>query len=72
MPIMRHVKVKGDKSPEGQMRPHTPDALHSEATPDGVREAILRLMIYTSFPAAWQAMIVVSQVIDEYEKADNT
>ena len=69
---MRHVKVKGDKSPEGQMRPHTPGALHSGATPDEVREAILQLMIYASFPAAWQAMVVVSQVIDEYEKADNT
>ena len=57
---------------EGQIRLHMQGAWQSGATPDEVREAILQLMIYASFPAAWQAMVVVSQVIDEYEKAGNT
>jgi alkylhydroperoxidase/carboxymuconolactone decarboxylase family protein YurZ len=56
---------------EGQIRLHTQGALHSGATPDEVREAILQLMIYASFPAAWQAMVIASQVINEHEKASS-
>jgi AhpD family alkylhydroperoxidase len=56
---------------EGQIRLHTQGALQSGATPDEVREAILQLMIYASFPAAWQAMVIASQVINEHEKASS-
>ena len=57
---------------EGQIRLHTQGALNSGATADEVREAILQLMIYASFPTAWQAMVIASQVIAEHEKAGNT
>jgi len=50
---------------EGQIRLHTHGALQSGATPAEVTETILQLMIYASFPAAWQAMLVVRQVITE-------
>jgi 4-carboxymuconolactone decarboxylase len=53
---------------EGQIRLHTQGALHSGATPAEVAETIIQLMIYASFPAAWQAMVVASQVIAEYVK----
>lgn len=52
---------------EGQIRLHTHGALQSGATPEEVSEAIVQLMIYASFPAAWQAMVVASQVIAEHE-----
>ena len=51
---------------EGQIRLHTQGALHSGATPAEVAETIIQLMIYASFPAAWQAMVVASQVIAEH------
>jgi 4-carboxymuconolactone decarboxylase len=53
---------------EGQIRLHTQGALHSGATPAEIAETIIQLMIYASFPAAWQAMVVASQVIAEYVK----
>ncbi len=52
---------------EGQIRLHTHGALHSGATPTEVTETIIQLMIYASFPAAWQAMVIVREVIDDYE-----
>ena len=54
---------------EGQIRLHTHGALHSGATPAEVTETIVQLMIYASFPAAWQAMVVASEVIAVYEGA---
>ena len=51
---------------EGQIRLHTRGALHSGATPEEVTETILQLMVYASFPAAWQAMVVAREVIDEF------
>ncbi len=56
---------------EGQIRLHTHGALHSGATPEEVTETIIQLMIYASFPAAWQAMVIVRQVIAEFEKKSN-
>lgn len=52
---------------EGQIRLHTRGALHSGASPAEVTETIVQLMIYASFPAAWQAMVYASQVIAEFE-----
>lgn len=52
---------------EGQIRLHTHGALQSGATPAEITEAVIQLMIYASFPAAWQAMVVVSQVLAEHE-----
>jgi 4-carboxymuconolactone decarboxylase len=52
---------------EGQIRLHTRGALQSGASPAEVAEAIIQLMIYASFPAAWQAMVVANQVIAEFE-----
>jgi alkylhydroperoxidase/carboxymuconolactone decarboxylase family protein YurZ len=52
---------------EDQVRLHTHGALHSGATPEEVAETIVQLMIYASFPAAWQAMVVASEVIAEHE-----
>lgn len=55
---------------EGQVRLHTHGALHSGATPEEVAETIVQLMIYASFPAAWQAMVAASEVISEHETRD--
>jgi alkylhydroperoxidase/carboxymuconolactone decarboxylase family protein YurZ len=52
---------------EGQIRLHTQGALHSGATPAEITETIIQLMIYAGFPAAWQAMVIVRQIIDEHE-----
>jgi 4-carboxymuconolactone decarboxylase len=52
---------------EGQIKLHTHGALTSGATPAEITETILQLMIYASFPAAWQAMVYASQVIAEHE-----
>ena len=54
---------------EGQIRLHTQGALKSGATPTEITETIIQLMIYASFPAAWQAMVVVSQVLAEHAKS---
>lgn len=51
---------------EGQIRLHTHGALCSGATPAEVTETIMQMMIYASFPAAWQAMVIASQVIAEH------
>ncbi len=53
---------------EGQIRLHTHGALQSGATPTEITETIIQLMVYASFPAAWQAMVVVSQVLAEHAK----
>jgi 4-carboxymuconolactone decarboxylase len=52
---------------EGQIRLHTRGALHSGATPAEVTETIIQMMIYAGFPAAWQAMVIVRQIITEHE-----
>jgi len=52
---------------EGQIRLHTEGALNSGATPTEITEVIIHLLIYTSFPAAWQAMMTVRQVFAEHE-----
>ena len=52
---------------EGQIRLHTQGALHSGATPAEITETIIQLLIYASFPAAWQAMVIVRQVLTEHE-----
>ena len=52
---------------EGQIRLHTQGALHSGATPAEVIETIIHLMVYAGFPAAWQAMVIASQVMAEHE-----
>ncbi len=52
---------------EGQIKLHTHGALHSGATAEEITETIIQLMIYASFPAAWQAMVVVTQVIKEFQ-----
>ena len=52
---------------DGQIKLHTHGALHSGATPAEVAETIIQLMIYASFPAAWHAMDLASQVIAEFE-----
>lgn len=52
---------------EGQIRLHTQGALHSGATPTEITETVIQLMIYAGFPAAWQAMVIVRQIIDEHE-----
>ena len=52
---------------EGQIRLHTQGALHSGVTPAEVTETIIQMMIYAGFPAAWQAMVIVRQVITEHE-----
>jgi 4-carboxymuconolactone decarboxylase len=52
---------------EGQIRLHARGALHSGATPAEVTETIIQMMIYAGFPAAWQAMVIVRQVITEHE-----
>jgi 4-carboxymuconolactone decarboxylase len=52
---------------EGQIRLHAQGALHSGATPAEVTETIIQMMIYAGFPAAWQAMVIVRQVITEHE-----
>ncbi len=52
---------------ESQIKLHAHGALHSGATPAEVTETVLQLMIYASFAAAWQAMVLVSQVIAEFE-----
>jgi 4-carboxymuconolactone decarboxylase len=51
---------------DDQVRLHTRGALHSGATPAEVTEAIIQLMVYASFPAAWRAMVVASEVIAEH------
>ena len=53
---------------EGQIRLHTHGALQSGATPTEITETIIQLMVYASFPAAWQAMVTVSQVLAEHAK----
>ena len=52
---------------EDQVRLHTQGALHSGATPAEISETIIHLMIYAGFPAAWQAMVIASKIISEYE-----
>lgn len=56
---------------DGQIRLHTQGALNSGATSEEIMETVLQLMIYASFPAAWQAMVVVSETITAYEKASD-
>jgi len=56
---------------EGQIRLHTHGALCNGATPAEVTETIIQMMIYASFPAAWQAMVVASQVIAEHAATKN-
>ncbi|HEX2914331.1 MAG TPA: carboxymuconolactone decarboxylase family protein [Chloroflexia bacterium] len=51
---------------EGQIRLHTHGALHSGATREEVTEAVIQLMIYASFPAAWQAMVTVQDEMDKF------
>ncbi|GAC1355287.1 MAG: 4-carboxymuconolactone decarboxylase [Herpetosiphon sp.] len=51
---------------EGQIRLHTHAALMNGATPEEVSETIIQLMIYASFAAAWQAMVIAQQVIAEH------
>lgn len=53
---------------DDQVRLHTHGALHSGATPAEVTEVIVQLMVYASFPAAWRAMVVASEVIAEHDK----
>ena len=53
---------------DGQIRLHTQGALNSGATPEEVMETVIQLLIYASFPAAWQAMVVVSETIAAHEK----
>jgi 4-carboxymuconolactone decarboxylase len=53
---------------ESQVRLHTRGALNSGATPEEITETVIQLMIYASFPAAWQAMVAVKQELDEYNK----
>lgn len=55
---------------DDQVRLHTHGALHNGATPTEVAETIVQLMIYASFPAAWRAMVVASEVIAEHENKD--
>ena len=50
---------------EGQIRLHTQGALHSGATPLEITETVIQLMIYASFPAAWQAMVIVSEELQK-------
>jgi len=52
---------------EGQIRLHTHGALHNGASPAEIAETIIQLMVYASFPAAWQGMVAASQVIAEHE-----
>lgn len=52
---------------DDQVRLHTRGALRSGATPDEVAEAIVQLMVYASFPAAWRAMVVASEVMAEHK-----
>ncbi|MBI2506403.1 MAG: carboxymuconolactone decarboxylase family protein [Candidatus Latescibacteria bacterium] len=54
---------------ESQIRLHTHGALHSGATPAEIAETIIQLMIYTGFPAAWQAMSIASQIIAQEQGA---
>jgi 4-carboxymuconolactone decarboxylase len=51
---------------DDQVRLHTRGAIHSGATSAEVTEAIIQLMVYASFPAAWRAMVVASEVIAEH------
>ncbi len=51
---------------EGQIRLHTRGALHSGATPAEITETVIQLMIYASFPAAWQAMVAVSDELKQH------
>ncbi len=51
---------------EGQIRLHTRGALHSGATRGELAELFIQLMVYASFPAAWQGLVVASQVINEH------
>ncbi len=51
---------------EGQIRLHTNGALNSGATETEIYEAIIQLMIYASFAAAWQAMVYVTQEIQKH------
>lgn len=53
---------------DDQVRLHTHGALRSGATPAEVAEVILQLMVYASFPAAWRAMVVASEVMAEHNK----
>jgi len=50
---------------QGQIRLHTHGAIHSGATADEGGETVLQLMIYAGFPAAWEALLVVQEVLAE-------
>ncbi len=55
---------------DGQIRLHTRGAIHSGATREEVLETVLHLMVYASFPAAWQALLAVQEAIDEEAASD--
>lgn len=52
---------------EGQIRLHTQGALNNGATPEEIMETVIQLLIYASFPAAWQAMVTVSETITAHQ-----
>lgn len=53
---------------EGQIRLHTHGALHSGATVAEVTETIMQLIVYASFPAAWQALVIATDEIKKYRE----
>ena len=53
---------------EDQVRLHTHGALHCGASPEEIREVIIQLMIYASFPAGWKAMVAASEVIEQGDR----
>ncbi len=56
---------------EAQTRLHTHGALTSGASVEEIHETIIQLMIYASFPAAWQGMVTANKVIAEFQAANN-
>jgi 4-carboxymuconolactone decarboxylase len=54
---------------EGQIKLHTHGALHSGATEEEITETIIQLLVYASFPAAWQAMAIISKEFEKHKQA---
>jgi 4-carboxymuconolactone decarboxylase len=46
-------------------------ALNNGATVEEIFEALFQVAVYAGFPAAWDALVMLEQVLDEIKKTEN-
>jgi 4-carboxymuconolactone decarboxylase len=50
-----------------ELRTHTKGALNNGSSPEELRESVIHAILYCGFPAAVDAMVIIDQVIAEYD-----